>query len=281
MNLVATIAFVLMLKTKNIFIIIGLIIIISLCILSAFAPFLSPHSPSEQNLYERLQTPSLSHLLGQDSLGRDILSRIIYGSRVSLKVGFLTIFISGIIGIIVGSIAGYYGGRIDQVFMRICDIFLAFPGLLMAITLIAILGPGINNVIFALCIMGWVSYARLVRGQILSLKNLDYIKAAMASGISDIRIIFKHLLPNLMTPIIIHSTFGMAGAIVAEAGLSFLGLGVQPPESSWGMMLSEGRKFLLIAPHITTFPGLAIMIVVLGLNLLGDGLRDMLDTKSV
>ncbi|HJP17930.1 MAG TPA: nickel transporter permease [Nitrospinota bacterium] len=264
---------------KNIFIIIGITIVITLFLLSGFASLLSPYNPADQNLYERLQEPGLSHLLGQDSLGRDILSRLIYGSRVSLKVGFLTIFISGIIGTFVGSVAGYYGGRIDRILMQICDIFLAFPGLLMAITLIAILGPGLNNVIFALCIMGWVSYARLVRGQILSLKNLDYIQAAVACGISDMRIILKHLLPNLMTPIIVHSTFGMAGAIVAEAGLSFLGLGVQPPETSWGMMLSEGRKFLLIAPHMTTFPGLAIMIVVLGLNLLGDGLRDKLDVK--
>ncbi len=267
-------------KTKNIFIIIGITIVITLFLLSSFASLISPYNPADQNLYERLQEPGLSHLLGQDSLGRDILSRIIYGSRVSLKVGFLTIFISGIIGTLIGSVAGYYGGRIDRILMQICDIFLAFPGLLVAITLIAILGPGLNNVILALCIMGWVSFARLVRGQILSLKNLDYIQAAVACGISDLRIILKHLLPNLMTPIIVHSTFGMAGAIVAEAGLSFLGLGVQPPETSWGMMLSEGRKFLLIAPHMTTFPGLAIMIVVLGLNLLGDGLRDKFDTKT-
>lgn len=270
-----------MLRTKNIFIFIGIAIVFILCLLSLFAPFLSPYNPVEQNLYERLQPPGISHLLGQDSLGRDILSRIIYGSRVSLKVGIITIFISGSIGIIIGSIAGYYGGRIDALLMQICDIFLAFPGLLMAITLIAILGPGINNVIFALCIMGWVSYARLVRGQILSLKNMDYIQAAVASGLSDFRIIFRHLLPNMMTPLIVHSTFGMAGAIVAEAGLSFLGLGVQSPETSWGMMLSEGRRFLLIAPHMTTFPGLAIMAVVLGFNLLGDGLRDKLDKKSI
>lgn len=270
-----------MLKAKNTFIIIGISIIVLLFIFSAFAPFIAPYDPSGQNLYERLQGPSASHLLGQDSLGRDILSRIIYGARVSLKVGFITILISGLAGTFIGSIAGYYGGRTDQVIMRICDIFLAFPGLLMAITLISVLGPGLYNVILALCIMGWVSYARLVRGQILLLKNMDYIQAAVACGIGDMKIIVKHLLPNLMTPIIVHSTFGIAGAIVAEAGLSFLGLGVQPPESSWGMMLSEGRKFLLIAPHITTFPGLAIMIVVLGLNFLGDGLRDRLDTKSV
>jgi len=266
-------------KSNNHSIIFGSAIVISLCLLSVLAPFLSPYSPNEQILYERLQSPSLSHFLGQDTLGRDILSRMIYGARVSLKVGFFTILISGIIGTLIGSIAGYYGGKIDQAIMRVCDIFLAFPGLLMAITLIAILGPGLNNVIVALCIMGWVSYARLVRGQILSLKNLDYIQAAVACGISDFRIIYKHLLPNMMTPILVYSTFGIAGAIVAEAGLSFLGLGAQPPESSWGMMLSEGRKYLLIAPHITTFPGLAIMIVVLGLNLLGDGLRDRFDIK--
>lgn len=268
------------LKTKNVFIFIGITVVIGLLLLSLFAPFISPYNPVEQNLYERLQEPGSSHLLGQDSLGRDILSRIIYGSRVSLKVGFLTIFISGVIGTFIGSIAGYYGGKTDQILMRICDIFLAFPGLLMAITLISTLGPGLNNIIFALCIMGWVGYARLVRGQILSLKNMDYVQAAIACGQTDSRIIFRHLLPNIMTPIIIQSTFGMAGAIIAEAGLSFLGLGVQPPETSWGMMLSEGRKFLLIAPHITTFPGVAIMIVVFGLNLLGDGLRDKFDVKK-
>lgn len=268
-----------MVKSKNLFIIVGISIIIALCLLSVFAPFLSPYSPREQNLYERLKPPSLSHILGQDSLGRDILSRIIYGSRVSLKVGFFTIFISGIVGTFIGSIAGYYSGKVDQILMRVCDVFLAFPGLLLAITLVAILGPGLNKVIIALCILGWVGYARLVRGQILSLKNLDYIKAAIACGIGDARIISKHLLPNLMGPVLVYSTFGMAGAIVAEAGLSFLGLGVQPPESSWGMMLSEGRKFLLIAPHITTFPGIAIMVVVLALNLLGDALRDWLDKK--
>ena len=269
-----------MLTSKiNIFITVGITIVISLVVLSVFAHFISPYDPAEQNLYERLQEPGLSHFLGQDSLGRDIFSRIIYGSRVSLKVGFLTVFFSGIIGSFIGSIAGYYGGKTDQILMRICDIFLAFPGMLMAISLIAVLGPGLNNIILALCVMGWVSYARLVRGQILSLKNLDYIQSAIACGVGDVRIILRHLFPNLMTPIIVHSTFGMAGAIVAEAGLSFLGLGVQPPETSWGMMLSEGRRFLLIAPHMTTFPGLAIMIVVLGLNLLGDGLRDKLDTK--
>lgn len=266
-------------KTKNLFIILGISIVTTLCLLSIFAPLLSPYSPIEQNLYERLRGPSLSHILGQDSLGRDILSRMIYGSRVSLKVGFFTIFISAIVGTFIGSLAGYYGGKIDQVLMRVCDIFLAFPGLLMAITLISIMGPGLNNVIIALCIFGWVGYARLVRGQILSLKNLDYIKAAIACGLGDVRIIFKHFLPNLMAPVIVYSTFGMAGAIIAEAGLSFLGLGVQPPESSWGMMLSEGRRFLLIAPHVTTFPGIAIMVVVLGLNILGDALRDRLDKK--
>jgi peptide/nickel transport system permease protein len=257
----------------------GMIIVLFLCSAALFAPFLAPHSPTALNLDEGLRGPTTGHLLGQDKLGRDILSRIIYGSRVSLKVGVLTVGISLIIGLIIGSIAGYCGGFIDDIIMRIIDIFMAFPGILLAIAIMAVLGPSLNNVIIALCLLGWVSYARLVRGQILSVKEFEFVIAARALGAGSLRIISRHLLPNILSPVIIQATFGMAGAIVAEAGLSFLGLGTQPPTPSWGAMLNEGMEFILVSPYMTIFPGLAIMIVVLGFNFLGDGIRDILDPK--
>ncbi len=265
---------------RNIPAIIGLIIISLLILTALLAPVLAPYNPTDQNLYQRLQTPSRQHLLGQDSLGRDVLSRIIYGAWISLKVGSITVGISLIIGISLGLIAGYIGGIVDEVIMRICDIFLAFPGILLAIALMSIMEPSLNNVIIALSIMGWVGYARLVRGQTLSLKENEFITAARSLGAGHFRIMLRHILPNLLAPVIVEATFGMGGVIVAEAGLSFLGLGTQPPTPSWGTMLNEGRKFLLIAPHLTTFPGLAIMIVVLGLNFLGDGIRDIFDPKK-
>jgi peptide/nickel transport system permease protein len=187
--------------------------------------------------------------------------------------------ISLLIGLTIGSISGYYGGFVDELFMRVVDILMAFPGILLAIAMVAVLGPSLNHVILALCLIGWVGYARLVRGQVLYVRELEYVTAAHALGASPARIITCHLIPNLIAPVIVEATFGMAGAILAEASLSFLGLGVQPPTPSWGAMLNEGREFLLFAPHATTFPGLAIMLVVLGFNFLGDGLRDYLDVK--
>lgn len=257
----------------------GAVIILLLCLAALFASLFAPYSPTGQNLDEGLRGPTREHLFGQDKLGRDILSRIIYGSRVSLKVGILTVGISLFIGLIIGSIAGYCGGIIDDVIMRIIDIFMAFPGILLAIAMMAVLGPSLNNVILALCLLGWVGYARLVRGQILSVKEFDFVTAAKALGARPHRIILKHLLPNIFSPVIVQATFGMAGAIVAEAGLSFLGLGTQPPMPSWGAMLNEGMEFILVSPYLTIFPGLAIMIVVLGFNFLGDGIRDILDPK--
>lgn len=247
---------------------------------AALAPVIAPYSPVEQNLYQGLAAPGADHLMGQDRLGRDILSRIVYGARVSLLVGFVTVGVSMTLGTMIGAAAGYFGGRVDAFVMRLTDVFLAFPGILLAIAVMAILGPSLMNVIVALSIMGWTGYARLARGQTLSLRERDFVVAAQSLGAKPTRVILHHLLPNLAAPIIVEATFGVAAAIVGEAGLSFLGLGAQPPTPSWGAMLAEGRKFLLVAPHLTTFPGLAIMTVVLGINFLGDSLRDALDPKS-
>jgi len=264
---------------KNKLALVGALIILALIVTAIFAPFIAPYNPLEQNIIERLSPPSKGHWFGQDEVGRDLLSRVIYGSRISLRVGIFTVSISLLIGLIIGSISGYYGELVDEVFMRIVDILMAFPGILLAIAMVAILGPSLNHVILALCLIGWVGYARLVRGQVLYLRELEYVAAAHALGASPARIISLHIVPNLIAPVIVEATFGMAGAILAEASLSFLGLGAQPPTPSWGSMLNVGREFLLLAPHTTTFPGLAIMLVVLGFNFLGDGLRDYLDVK--
>ncbi len=258
----------------------GLTIVLLFVVIAAVAPILSPADPFEQTLEKGLQTPTLEHPFGRDKLGRDILSRVIYGSRISLKVGLITVTISLSIGLSLGALSGYCGGLVDEALMRLVDIFLAFPGLLLAIALMAVLGPGLDNVIFALSLLGWVGYARLVRGQILALKGKEFVLAAEAQGAGKLRIICRHLLPNLAGPVAVQASFGLAGVTLAEAGLSFLGLGVQPPLPSWGSMLSEGRQFLLVAPHLSIFPGLAIALLVLGFNILGDGLRDILDPKG-
>jgi len=252
----------------------GMIIIMAL-----FAPILAPYSPNQIDLAHRLTKPSPNHFLGQDSLGRDIFSRIIYGSRISVWVGFSTVILATLFGFIFGALAGYYGGWVDGLIMRFVDILMAFPGILLAIALMSVLGPSLNNVILTLCLIGWVGYARLVRGQILFLRETEFITAGEALGLGPVRIIFGHILPNILGPLMVQATFGMAGNIVAEAGLSFLGLGVQPPTPSWGAMLNEGRAVLLSNSNLTTFPGLAIMIMVLGFNFIGDGLRDAVDPK--
>ncbi len=258
----------------------GLLILIILVFMALFAPLLAPYDPTAVRLAEGLSGPSITHPLGQDKLGRDILSRIIYGARISLYVGVFTVALSAVIGTMVGAVAGFLGGVVDEVVMRLIDILLAFPGILLAIAFMAVLGPSLNNIVIALTVLGWVGYARLVRGQVLALREFEFVQAARALGADTRRIITRHLLPNVLGPVIVQATFGMAGAIVAEAGLSFLGLGTQPPNPSWGSMLNDGREFLLISPHLTTFPGLAIMAVVLGLNFLGDGLRDILDPRG-
>ena len=265
---------------KNKAAIFGALLTLSFIVLGVFAPLIAPGNPGAIHLKEKLAPPSMEHLLGRDELGRDILGRLILGTRISLEVGFIVTSVSVIIGILIGSWSGTRGGIVDDLLMRLVDILMAFPGLLLAIALVAVLGAGIGNVILALCLMGWVGYARLTRGQALLIRELEYIEAARALGGGTQRIVFKHVIPNLISPIIIQATLGMAGAVVAEAGLSFLGLGAKPGTPSWGSMLHSGMDYLREAPHLTLFPGLAIALVVLGLNLLGDGLRDALDPKD-
>jgi len=245
-----------------------------------FAPMLAPRDPLSQNLDQDLIAHSREHPLGTDKLGRDLLSRIIYGGRVSLLVGMATVTLSLTIGVAIGSFSGYFGGLVDQMLMRLVDILMAFPGILLAIAFTAVLGPGLDHVIVALCLIGWTGYARLVRGEILSLRERDFIHAARALGGRPKRIILHHLLPNLLPPLLIQATFGLAAAVVAEGSLSFLGLGVEPPTPSWGSMLNDGRQFLLVAPHLTTYPGLALMITVLALNLVGDALQERLNGRN-
>jgi len=257
----------------------GVLILLLLAASALLAPGLAPHDPTRQNLGQDLLTHTQDHPLGTDKLGRDILSRTIYGSRVSLLVGVTTVALSLSIGFTLGALAGYFGGWLDQLLMRLVDILLAFPGILLAIAMTAVLGPGLDHVILALCLIGWTGYARLVRGEILTLREREFVHAARALGCPPGRVILRHFLPNLLPPLMIQATFGLAAAIVAEGSLSFLGLGVEPPTPSWGSMLNEGRQFLLVAPHLTTYPGLAIMITVVALNLVGDALQDRLNTR--
>ncbi len=265
---------------KNVSFVIGVSLLALFGLMALFAPLLAPHDPLNQNLLLGLAEPDARHWMGRDLLGRDIFSRIIHGSRISFSVGFITIAFSSVIGIFVGAVAGASGGKTDELIMRVIDVVLAFPGILLAISIMAVLGPGFANVVLALCLTGWVSFARITRAQILSLREREFVLASTAAGAGKMRQIFFHYLPNAAAPLIVEAAFGMAAVIVAEAGLSFLGLGVQPPTPSWGAMLNEGRAFLLIAPHLTAFPGLSLMLLVLAVNLAGDGLRDMLDPKS-
>ena len=265
---------------KNRLAVAGLIIVLGFLLVAIFAPYIAPCNIYALDLEKRLVPPGTGHIMGLDDLGRDIFSRIIYGARVSLKVGIITVFVSLTAGICIGSVAGYFGGRVDEVIMRIIDILLAFPGILLAVAVVSILGPSLNNVIIALCLVGWVTYARLVRGQILSAKENEYVMAAKAIGAPAYRILSLHIIPNILSPVLIQATLGIAGAIVGEASLSFLGLGTQAPTPSWGSMLNDGRRYILTATHLTAFPGLAIMLVVMGFNFLGDGLRDVLDPKE-
>ena len=243
------------------------------------APYLAPFDPNEMNLIRQLEAPSKEHWLGIDENGIDIFSRLLYGARISLYVGFWVVGISTLIGITVGLYSGYYGGWADTLLMRLVDILMAFPGLLLAIALVAVLGPDIHNVIFALTALGWVSYARLVRGQVLSVREEEYILAARTAGMNGFRVMFVHILPNILPPIIVQTTFSVAGTIISESSLSFLGLGAPLGTPSWGTMLAEGRSVMLEAPHVSIFPGLAILFVVLIFNLLGDALRDYFDPR--
>jgi len=265
--------------TSNFALTAGALLTIVIIVIAVAAPLLAPYDPSAQETARRLEGPTNTHPLGLDDLGRDVLSRILFGARVSLRVGFSVVLIASTIGIALGAMAGYFGGKIDTVVMRTSDVLLAFPGILLAIAFVAVLGPSLNNVIIALSTIGWVGYARLVRGQVLKVREIEFVTAAKALGASSGRVIFFHVLPNVMNPVIVMATLGLAGAILAEAALSFLGLGVQPPTPSWGAMLSSGRQYLGMANHLAIFPGLAIMLAVMGLNFLGDGLIDALDPK--
>jgi peptide/nickel transport system permease protein len=244
-------------------------------------PALAPHEASAQDLARRLEGPSLAHPFGLDELGRDILARILEGARISLLVGLAVVSVSSTLGMLLGSIAGYFGGRVDDVISRVIDVLMAFPGILLAIALVAVLGPSLTNVVLALSVIGWVGYARLVRGQSLRAREFEFVQAARALGAGAPRIILRHVLPTAIPAVVVQATLGMAGAIISEAALSFLGLGVQPPTPSWGTMLDAGRSHLFTAPHLTIFPGLSIALLVLGFNFLGDGLRDRIDPKLV
>ncbi len=259
----------------------GLFIILVLCLLAAFAPFFATHDPYVQNLSQRLLPPGTpGHFLGTDDFGRDIWSRIVHGARITLYIVALVALTAPLIGLIIGTVAGYFGGIVDTVLMRITDIFLAFPRLILALALVAVLGPGIVNAVLAIALTAWPPYARVARAETLTVRNADYIAAVRLQGAGANRIIWGHVMPMCLPSVIIRVTLDMAGVILIAAGLGFLGLGVQPPLPEWGLMISSGRKFLFEQWWVATMPGLAIFIVSLGFNLLGDGLRDVLDPRS-
>ena len=258
----------------------GAAIVLLVVVAALFGPGLAPFDPSAQQLALRLEGPTGLHWFGLDELGRDIFTRVLYGARISLLVGTVVVGVSSTVGIALGAVAGYFGGRIDEAISRVIDILLAFPGLLLAIALVAVLGPSLTNVVFALTLIGWVGYARLVRGQVLRARELEFVQAARALGATTPRILLRHVIPTTLPAVTVQATLGMGAAILNEASLSFLGLGVQPPTPSWGTMLNYGRGHLLDAPHLTIFPGVAIAVLVLGFNFLGDGLRDALDPAT-
>jgi peptide/nickel transport system permease protein len=259
----------------------GVALIVVFVTFALFAPWIAPQDPASINLPARLGGPSHAHWFGTDELGRDISSRIVYGSRISMLVGSCVVLTSLALGLVIGSIAGYYGGGIDRfVNVVLMNAFLSFPGILLAIAFVAFRGPGIFNLVLALSLGGWVGYARLVRGQVLAAREREFVEAARALGASDLRIIVRHILPNIIQPVIVQAAIGMAGAILAEATMSFLGLGVPPPTASWGAMLNDGRAHLFDAPHLVLFPALAVMLAVLSFNFIGDALRDYLDPRS-
>ncbi len=263
----------------------GLVVVAAVVVAAVFASVISPFDPLAQDIGQRLKEPGWQdaqgriHPLGTDPLGRDILSRIIHGSRIALSVGLAAVMISGVLGMAVGLVSGYFGGRVDDFFMRLADIQLAFPFILLAIAVIGVLGPSLRNIIIVIGVSSWVVYARVVRGEVLSIREREFVQAAVALGSRDWRILARHVLPNAFTPWLVVATLDMARVIVIESALSFLGLGVQPPTPTWGGMLADGRVYLSTAWWLATFPGLAILVTVLGINLLGDGLRDTLDPR--
>jgi len=259
----------------------GAVLLTVFVLCATFAPWLAPHDPAQLDLTARLLPPGHGHWFGTDELGRDILSRTLYGARISLTVSVSVVFFSLGAGLIAGLAAGFYGGWPDTVInIYVTNAFLALPGILLAIALVAFLGPGLFNLILALSISGWVGYARLVRAQVMAVKEREYVEAARAIGASDLRVLLRHILPNIVQPVLVQAAIGMAGAVLAEATLSFLGLGIPPPAPSWGSMLNDGRSHLFDAPHVVVFPAAAVMLAVLSFNFIGDALRDVLDPRT-
>lgn len=265
--------------TKNPIIPVGIVIIVLVMLVGSFAPYLSPYNPNKMYPRNRREAPSKQYLLGTDRLGRDMLSRMIWGARVSLVIGVLAVAVSMAVGLTIGMISGYYGGLLDEILMRLMDIIFAFPSLLLAIALIAVTGPSMRNIIFVVAVIRVPRFARIIRASVLSLKEKEFVEAARALSKSDAGIMVQHILPNCIAPLTVEASLSIATAIITESALSFLGLGVRPPTPSWGQMIADGRSELFTAPWIVIFPGLAIMLTVLGYNLLGDGLRDALDPR--
>ena len=258
----------------------GLVIILLLCLVAILAPVIAPHDPIEQNLKLRLLSPTWEYPFGTDDLGRCVLSRLMYGTAFSLRVGITVVSITAGFGTIIGLVAGFAGGIVDEIIMRIVDILMAFPGLVLALVIAGVLGPGLFNIMLALSIIGWTGYARLVRGCVLSVKEKTFIQAVKTIGYKNHQIIFRYILPEVISPVVVVATLGMGGTILSAAALSFLGFGAKPPTPEWGSMLNNGRIVFRVAPHLTIFPGLAIMITVLAFNFLGDGIRDALDPRQ-
>jgi peptide/nickel transport system permease protein len=259
----------------------GLVLLVIFVVCAIFAPWLAPYDPAQLDLSGRLMSPSWAHWFGTDALGRDILSRTLYGARISLIVAVSVVGLSLVIGIVAGGLAGFYGGWVDTAInIYVTNAFMSLPGILLAIAFVAFMGPGLFNVILALAISGWVGYARLVRAQVMAVKEREFVEAARALGASDWRVMWQHVLPNILQPLIVQGAIGMAGAVLAEATLSFLGLGVPPPAASWGSMLNDARAHLFDSPHLVFFPAMAVMLCVLSFNFIGDALRDYMDPRT-
>ena len=265
---------------KNKMAVMGFVIIAVMIAVAIFAPLIATQVPYEQNLANRFQSPSSQHFFGTDNFGRDIFSNVVYGARISLFIGFLATILSVIFGTVIGAVAGFFGGGVDNVLMRLVDIILSIPSLILAIAISTVLGTGIRNLILAVSLSGITNYARIVRASVLSVKEQEYVEAAKIGGASNFRLIFRHILPNCLGPIIVQATLGVGTSILQAASLSFIGLGVQPPTPEWGGMLSQGRSYIQDYPHMTIFPGLAIALTIFSLNLFGDGLRDALDATQ-
>jgi peptide/nickel transport system permease protein len=260
---------------------IGIAIAVLVIFAAIFAPWIATHNVEAQDLAIRFQSPSAEHWFGTDGLGRDVFSRVVFGARISLEVGLTVVVVSSVIGVIIGGISGFFGGIVDKILSGyLFNVFLAFPGLLLAIALVAFLGAGLGKMIFALCVIGWVGYARVMRAQVLKVREFDFVQAAKALGAGNIRILFVHIMPNSIQPLIVQASLGLAGAVLSEASLSFLGLGIPAPAPSWGTMIDEARQYFAIYPHVLFFPGVAIALTVLAFNFIGDGLRQYLDPKQ-